>query len=104
MARMDHDSDRAAMIYQHVARGADQLITNAIDAQVQGEQRKINDDEDRSDQLGSWSLRANGTPMARKINNGSRRVGGQTPIPAVTWVLALGAGDGNRTRTISLGS
>src|SRR6185437_12509418 len=29
MARMGHDSERAAMIYQHVARGADQLITNA---------------------------------------------------------------------------
>jgi integrase len=36
-------SERAAMIYQHEARGADQLITNAIDAHVQGEQRK--DDE-----------------------------------------------------------
>ena len=36
MARMGHDSERAAMIYQHVARGADQLITNAIDAHVQG--------------------------------------------------------------------
>ena len=31
MARMGHDSERAAMIYQHEARGADQLITNAID-------------------------------------------------------------------------
>ena len=43
MARMGHDSERAAMIYQHEARGADQLITSAIDAHVQGEQRK--DDE-----------------------------------------------------------
>lgn len=40
MARMGHDSERAAMIYQHEARGADQLITNAIDAHVQVEQRK----------------------------------------------------------------
>jgi integrase len=40
MARMGHDSERVAMIYQHEARGADQLITNAIDAHVQGEQRK----------------------------------------------------------------
>ena len=31
MARMGHDSERAAMIYQHEARGADQTITNAID-------------------------------------------------------------------------
>ena len=48
MARMGHDSDRATMIYQHVARGAGQLITNAINAHVQGEQRKIDDDKDRS--------------------------------------------------------
>lgn len=44
MARMGHDSERAAMIYQHEARGADQTITNAIDAQVQTERGK--DDED----------------------------------------------------------
>jgi hypothetical protein len=34
MARMGHDSERAAMIYQHEARGADAAITNAIDAHV----------------------------------------------------------------------
>jgi hypothetical protein len=34
MARMGHDSERAAMIYQHEARDADHLITNAIDAHV----------------------------------------------------------------------
>jgi hypothetical protein len=34
MARMGHDSERAAIIYQHEARGADTAITNAIDAHV----------------------------------------------------------------------
>jgi integrase len=34
MARMGHDSERAAMICQHQARGADEAITNAIDAQL----------------------------------------------------------------------
>jgi integrase len=34
MARMGHDSERAAMIYQHEARGADKAITDAIDAHV----------------------------------------------------------------------
>jgi hypothetical protein len=48
MARMGHGSERAAMIYQHVARGADQLITDAIDAHVQGEQRKDDGDDDSS--------------------------------------------------------
>lgn len=45
MARMGHDSERAAMIYQHEARGADKAITDAIDTHVQGEQRN-DDDED----------------------------------------------------------
>jgi len=46
MARMGHDSDRAAMIYQHEARGADMTITDAIDTHVQAEQTKRGDDED----------------------------------------------------------
>jgi hypothetical protein len=33
---------------QNQARGADQLITNAIDAHVQGEQRKDDGDDDGS--------------------------------------------------------
>ena len=40
MARMGHDSERAAMIYQHVARGADQAITRAIDTHVEDEKRR----------------------------------------------------------------
>ena len=40
MARMGHDSERATMIYQNQARGADQLITDAINDHVRGEQRK----------------------------------------------------------------
>jgi len=46
MARMGHDSERAAMIYQHEARGADQAITNAIDIHVQAKQRGDDDDND----------------------------------------------------------
>ena len=44
MARMGHDSERAAMIYQHEARGADQAITSAIDSHVQAQQRGDEDD------------------------------------------------------------
>src|SRR5450755_1982397 len=43
MARMGHDSERAAMIYQHEAGGADQAITDAIDTHVQAEQRGDDD-------------------------------------------------------------
>jgi integrase len=34
MARMGHDNVRAAMIYQHAVRGADEMITDAIDRQL----------------------------------------------------------------------
>ncbi|HEX6527050.1 MAG TPA: tyrosine-type recombinase/integrase, partial [Streptosporangiaceae bacterium] len=37
MARMGHDSERAAIIYQHEARGADQMITTALDADIEAE-------------------------------------------------------------------
>jgi len=30
-----HDSERAAIIYQHEARGADLVITSAIDAHIE---------------------------------------------------------------------
>jgi integrase len=43
MARMGHDSERAAMIYQHEARGADKTITNAIDTHVEDEKRRNGD-------------------------------------------------------------
>jgi integrase len=38
MARMGHDSERAAPIYQHESRGADQAIADAIDRQLRSDQ------------------------------------------------------------------
>jgi integrase len=46
MTRMGHDSERAAMIYQHEAQGADKAITDAIDTHVLDEQAKRDDDAD----------------------------------------------------------
>ena len=43
MTRMGHDSERAALIYQHEARGADQRITDAIDSHVQAERDRGDD-------------------------------------------------------------
>ncbi|HXZ66563.1 MAG TPA: tyrosine-type recombinase/integrase [Streptosporangiaceae bacterium] len=43
MARMGHDSERAALIYQHESRGADRAIADAIDRQLRSE---TGDDED----------------------------------------------------------
>ncbi|MET8334892.1 hypothetical protein ABZV14_00715 [Streptosporangium canum] len=37
---MGHDSDRAALIYQHATRDADQKIADALSARVEVEQRK----------------------------------------------------------------
>ena len=45
VARMGHDSERAALMYQHEARGARQRITDAIDFHVQAE-RGIAEDDD----------------------------------------------------------
>jgi hypothetical protein len=46
MARMGHDSERAALIYQHEARGADKRITEAIDFHLQAEYGQGDDDDD----------------------------------------------------------
>jgi hypothetical protein len=45
MARMGHDNERAAMIYQHEAQGADQAITKAIDAHIEAQHREDGDDD-----------------------------------------------------------
>ena len=44
MTRMGHDSERAAMIYQHEARGADKRITEAIDSHVLAERARDDGD------------------------------------------------------------
>jgi hypothetical protein len=46
MARTGHDSERAAMIYQYEALGADQAITRALDAHITAEQRGAGEDDD----------------------------------------------------------
>jgi len=58
MARMGHDSERAAMIYQHQARGADKAITDSIDAHVEAERRKPDDDDGAAGRPGAGRLMA----------------------------------------------
>ena len=57
MARMGHDSERAAMIYQREARGAgaDKTITDAIDKHVDDEKRQ-DDGEDSA--AAGWLTRS----------------------------------------------
>jgi integrase len=52
IARMGHDSERAAMIYQHEARGADKAITDAIDTHVEDEKRRDADEDDATGAAG----------------------------------------------------
>jgi len=45
MGRMGHDSERAALIHQHRACGADKIITDNIDARVEAERKRSDDDD-----------------------------------------------------------
>ena len=101
MARMGHDSERAALIYQHEARGADRRITDAIDSTSRPSTARATMTTARP---GRSCPLANGTLMARKLGYGppAARRGLRTMDPDLG--LCVGAGDGNRTRTISLGS
>jgi hypothetical protein len=51
MARMGHDSERAALIYQHEAHGADKRITEAIDLHLQADGGQDDDDGDATGAL-----------------------------------------------------
>jgi len=46
MARTGDDSERAALIYQHQARGADKAITDNIDVHVEAERKRKEADDD----------------------------------------------------------
>ena len=58
MARMGHDSERAALIYQHQARGADKTITDSIDAHVEAERKRKDDDDVSGGRPGAGRLMA----------------------------------------------
>ncbi|GAA0952770.1 hypothetical protein GCM10009560_74840 [Nonomuraea longicatena] len=107
MTRMGHDNVRAATIYQHAVRGADKLITEAIDKHLVGHERARDDDED-GPPWGARSrgmiTRANGTLMARGDQRVNTRSKPRLRVHRTTWAFARRAGDGNRTRAVSLGS
>jgi len=51
MARKGHDSERAALIYQHEARDADAAITNAIDAHVHTQRSQVDGNDGLAEAL-----------------------------------------------------
>jgi hypothetical protein len=94
MARMGHNSSQARMIYQHKAREADRAIAAALNAKM----KKINNSSTKA-----RSVRASGTPVARggqMIEFERPRQSNHAPGPS----LCGGAGEGNRTPTVSLGN
>ena len=64
MARMGHDSERAAIIYQHEVRGADLVITSAIDAHI--ETTKATDGQHHDGTPKAERKPANGPLMAHR--------------------------------------
>jgi integrase len=58
MIRMGHDSERAAIIYQHEARGADLAITSAIDAHIEAANASLSQDGDARRRHSSGRLMA----------------------------------------------
>jgi hypothetical protein len=46
MARMGHDNERAALLYQHRSNTADRTIADGLDALVRAQQGQDDDDED----------------------------------------------------------
>jgi integrase len=94
MERMGHDTMRAALIYQHTTRDADRRIANALT-------ERFNGPADANSDATVTPLSARGVHDPRSAR--PRRLG-LTPRRPVVRGLQLGAGDGNRTRTVSLGS
>ena len=86
MERMGHDSMRAALIYQHATRNADRRIAAALDRHI----------EDHAAHDVARMLHG-----ANVIDLQGRRR--DVSAPEISGLLP-GAGDGNRTRTVSLGS
>ncbi|MFC4016351.1 hypothetical protein ACFOW4_00065 [Micromonospora sp. GCM10011542] len=86
MHRMGHATMRAALIYQHATSERDREIAGAMDRRIAGE----------ADANGEWHA------DARKIQNGEKRSGPGAAIMRSAWAFVVGAGDGNRTRTVSL--
>ncbi|SOD72956.1 site-specific recombinase XerD [Jatrophihabitans sp. GAS493] len=84
MERMGHDSMRAALIYQHATRDADRRIADGLDGQIRA--------------VSQIDI-AHSLHEENVSNLDDHRRDGSTPGESG---LLAGAGDGNRTRTISL--
>ncbi|MER5423154.1 hypothetical protein [Streptosporangium roseum] len=87
MNRMGHSTARAALIYPHTEEERDKMTA----ASVAGSPRRP---------YGRTKIRSD---QARKIETSPEKNGSQVGKSSLTWLFWLGAGDGNRTRAVSLG-
>jgi len=90
MTRMGHDSEHAALIYQHEARGADQRITDAIGSHVQAESDQSEDDDDGTAR--ALVPLANCTLIARKAATTVKQQGSGSEAVVLTWGFAPWSG------------
>jgi hypothetical protein len=107
---MGHDSTQAAIMYQHATAEADQAIAQAVDKARRADRKKAkkgrSQEAEEAAQLsrrcgGPQCLMARGWPEHRSQSGWAKAQAGEH-LPDLG--LVLGAGDGNRTRTVSLGS
>jgi hypothetical protein len=89
-----HDSERAAMIYQHEAQGADKTITHAIDTRPS---RAGEAGRRRRRVAGVLVPLANGPLMARTVSDALQMARRGLEDDSPDLAFCLGAGDGNRT-------
>ena len=80
MPRMGHDSERAAIIYQHTARGADQAIAEAMGTHVEAQQA--------DGETGRWRFgRARASGLIARMGSWVAVVGLPPMLTDVSWVL-----------------
>jgi hypothetical protein len=99
MARMGHDSERAALVYQHQARGADKTRSSPATSTLTSKRSAASQTMARR---ASWYRLANGPLMARTAVDRSTVQLSNTRNQALTSQDTRRAGDGNRTRMTSL--
>jgi len=106
MGRMGHASMDAALIYQHRTADRDRAIADAIDVMLTryDECPETLVGTDASESGGDGHGHGEGTSAVFCCQRALSPTGRWRPIRLFATLFACGAGDGNRTRAISLGN
>jgi hypothetical protein len=100
MSRMGHSSTRAARIYLHAREERDKQLAATLDKMARRELRRSRSTKAERPSENRYSQARSGREAARRSLDDQFPARG---IPRWTWNFRGGAGDENRTRTISLG-